>query len=132
MELSFILEDTKFDVLVLGQSRSKKIVQNHRHGHGGYEIHYIADGKGYMEVEGKHYEMKKGTFFLTGPYTEHANHPDLQEGVEQYLLFLYCKNESKIPLTQNFQHISFWYGQEQDELGQLLQTLVQEQTQQQF
>lgn len=130
MEVAFALEGARFQALRIVQGRIKGNIQAHRHGQGGYEVHYIIEGKGRLEVEGRVYHVKKGDFFVTGPGIEHAQYPDLQEPMEEYCVFLHCKDNKESLLAQRFRQTTFWFGQGLEEMGSLLEKIVKEQEEQ--
>src|SRR5690606_14372958 len=44
---------------------------NHRHQHSFFEICYVVDGEGQYIDHQNSYRLKKGTLFLSRPYTKH-------------------------------------------------------------
>ncbi|NJD01366.1 MAG: AraC family transcriptional regulator [Ruminiclostridium sp.] len=56
------------------------------HMHSNYEFHYIVDGKGVVNINGKEYNLEMGDFYLTGPGIVHAQFTDDNNPMFEYAL----------------------------------------------
>ncbi|MCC2683966.1 MAG: hypothetical protein K0R75_865 [Paenibacillaceae bacterium] len=109
------------------------------HNHSGYEFHYIPQGKGTLEVDGRVYEIRPGTIYLTGPGIYHKQKADLYDPMSEYCIYLelkvYHKNTRKrFPyrkeeageLAEQLTSTPFWFGQDNSGAIPLFADLLRE------
>lgn len=98
-DIYFTVSDTQFHALNFSHETFHRVIPSHSHGDGSYEIHYIADGKGYTIVNGTYYEITPGTLFVTGPHIEHAQIPHPQEPMSEYCIYWKTEKKRKTSLS---------------------------------
>ena len=133
MDISFSFEGAIFQVLNFTCGVVTESVPSHSHGNGNYEIHFIPTGHGNAVINGITHPVTPNTLYVTGPHVEHSQIPCSQNPLTEYCLYL--KIEPKHipaphdgPLTHLFLHQLFWFGQDQQHIGALLQQLFRELT----
>lgn len=58
------------------------------HKHSTFEFHFIADGKGTVDIEGKSFNLHDGMFYLTGPDVLHRQVSDAMHPMKELCLHL--------------------------------------------
>lgn len=71
MILSFNYNGCRIQLFKIFSDTLDSVVQMHSHAKNGYEIHYIAEGKGVLETEKDRYDIKKNSLYVTGPNVLH-------------------------------------------------------------
>lgn len=118
--LIFSAGDRTFKVLNLVSEHSCRVIPNHTHGGGSYEIHYICDGYGRARISGQDYELSPGTLYVVGPSVEHSQSPYPEDHMREYCIHLHMQKKK---LSQNlpadkdmdtllsiFEQTHLWFG----------------------
>lgn len=71
MILSFNYNGCRIQLFKIFSDTLDSVVQMHSHAKNGYEIHYIARGKGVLETEKDRYDIKKDSLYVTGSNVLH-------------------------------------------------------------
>ena len=71
MILSFNYNGCRIQLFKIFSDTLDSVVQMHSHAKNGYEIHYIAGGKGVLETEKDRYDIKKDSLYVTGSNVLH-------------------------------------------------------------
>lgn len=130
MNIQFTIEQTRFTALNLIYERFLRSIPNHSHSDNSYEIHYIPYGYGTAHINGNAYEITPNTLYITGPHIEHAQEPLKSDPMVEYCIYIKAEKlkttmsmKSKKPITTAFQEVSFWYGQDSQNMLSLMQQL---------
>lgn len=75
MILSFNYNGCRIQLFKIFSDTLDSVVQMHSHAKNGYEIHYIAGGKGVLETEKDRYDIKKDSLYVTGSMCSTNNFP---------------------------------------------------------
>jgi AraC-like DNA-binding protein len=93
------------------------------HNHSSYELHFIPQGQGILEVNGQKYEIVPRTFYMTGPGIYHKQAADQDDPMSEYCINfelkqyrrkarkydLYLEDEVD-EITEVLKKTSFWFG----------------------
>lgn len=91
----------KIHVVRVSYSIFMKTVPKHQHGRNLYELHYITNGKGKLILKDKIINLKKGDYFITGPFVIHSQVSDNIYPLSEYCLNIECEDISKfIPVEK--------------------------------
>lgn len=85
------------------------------HCHSSYELHFIYEGKGILELPGETYKIGPGMFFLTGPEIYHKQISEPDSPMAEYCI-TYDIKEVKAKQKEN----EFYWPEEMEELARLL------------
>ncbi|MGG1519331.1 AraC family transcriptional regulator [Paenibacillus oryzisoli] len=96
------------------------------HCHSSYEMHFIPNGLGTLQAEGRHFNIVPGVFYLTGPGIYHEQQADLHDPMSEYCINFEIKavrkrssrkgemdlgEETREFLTALREH-PFWFGED--------------------
>lgn len=127
---SFRLEGQMIHFLMITHGTITKAIPMHSHSKNSYEVHYIFDGKGTLNVQGTLYDLFPGILFLTGPEIAHEQQPDPDDPMQEECLYFYLENEisdaEKGPVTDVLRAHPFWYGRDTQGMDATLQMLHKE------
>jgi AraC-like DNA-binding protein/mannose-6-phosphate isomerase-like protein (cupin superfamily) len=84
--IRFALGQTSVNVLWLRRAGFHSATHISMHCHSGYELHIIPYGSGLVVVNGKPYELSKGTLYLTGPGVYHEQKTMPEDPMEEYCI----------------------------------------------
>jgi AraC-like DNA-binding protein len=94
--------------------------KNRRHCHSSYELHFIPYGYGKVVLDDAIYDIKPGTFYLTGPSIYHLQISDIKDPMVEYCLnFNIIKGKNKDisiskseldSITNIISNVKFWFG----------------------
>lgn len=100
----------------------------HQHSQIGYEFHYTESGHGSVIIDGKAYEIEKGTFYVTGPGVVHAQFSSEEDPIIEYCIYLECKQKgiSKMNPLKLFVDTTFWFGKDWEHIYYIMLQLIQE------
>lgn len=109
-----------------------KPVAAHSHGADCYEIHYIPAGYGLLRADGKSYELRPGTLYITGPHILHEQIPSGTDNMQEYCIYLKLKNApakgASSPILDIFQSYPFFISWNHPELHGLFRQILTELT----
>jgi len=129
LDIVFRLEHTRFRVLNIAREQLHRIIPQHSHGEGSYEIHFNASGCGQVLVNGVLHTLSPGSVYLVGPHVSHAQIPGT-EGIQtdDCIYFQMSKPSEAFlePLVKAFSTISFWIGKDRNGMEELLDRLFEE------
>lgn len=130
LNIQFTMEQTRFTVLNLIYERFLRSIPNHSHSDNSYEIHYVPYGYGTAHINGKAYAITPNTLYVTGPHIEHTQEPLKSDPMVEYCIYIkieklktHASLRSKKTITNAFQEVSFWYGQDSQNILPLMQQL---------
>lgn len=93
-----------------------------RHCHSSYELHFIPYGFGKVVLDNMSYDIKPGTFYLTGPGIYHLQISDIDDPMVEYCInFSINKGKNKDisisrseldSVTNIILNTKFWFGQD--------------------
>lgn len=132
LNIRFSLENASFTVLNMVFERFLRIIPKHSHSSRSYEIHYIPRGYGRAVIDGTEYAITPNTLFITGPGIAHEQLPEPSNPMEEYCIYLKMDVSKKKDLSTpgqivtRFETTPFWFGQDQENLGVLMQQLFYE------
>lgn len=132
LDIKFTIDTTDFYVLNIVFEHFHHSMPKHSHGLSSYEIHYIPYGHGTVNINGLPYEVKPNTLYVTGPYIEHEQIPSENDPMAEYCIYFKLKKNSDTVTTtaenisQKFEEVRFWFGQDTQELYALIQQLFAE------
>lgn len=84
LKLSVKLDHININVMYLRYESPRPQWNVGNHFHTSYELHFIAQGEGTVWIGEKSYNLKKGTFYLTGPNIYHEQKTDLINPMIRY------------------------------------------------
>jgi AraC-like DNA-binding protein len=109
------------------------------HNHSSYEFHYIPQGNGLLEVNGRTYNILPGTVYLTGPGVYHKQRADKSHPMSEYSINLELKPHPHRAPTHNLHRddevdemmrlltdTPFWFGQDHSGALRIFEELLQE------
>lgn len=134
LDISFAIGKTNFHALYFIYEQFHRAIPSHAHGNGSYEIHYIPEGYGRALIDGRCYEIMPGTLYVTGPHIEHAQAPTPEHPMCEYCIYLKTARKRSASgrasvendLTKIFTETTFWFGQDPQTIGEVIQTLFAE------
>jgi AraC-like DNA-binding protein len=85
------------------------------HNHSSYELHFIPQGRGILEVNAQKYEIVPNTFFLTGPGIFHKQVADRDDPMSEY-----CINFEFKQYRKKARKYDFYLEHEVDEIAEVL------------
>ncbi len=130
MNIHFIMGDIPVHALNIIFERFTRPIPSHSHGNGCYEIHYIPEGYGTLQAEGRYYDIVPGTLFVTGPHVEHAQTPLLHDPMQEYCVYLKISGSPRTKkascVMDAFIATPFWFGQDTQNIRALMEKLFSE------
>lgn len=134
LDIQFSLEHTSFTVLNLVFERFLRSIPKHSHSNRSYEIHYVSSGYGTAVIEGKSYSITPNTLYVTGPGIEHEQVPTPGNPMEEYCINLKVNSHHQAKQASRiitlFENTTFWFGQDTENIGLLMEQLFSEMQQQ--
>ena len=124
LDISFRMNSTSFRVLNIAKERLQRIIPNHIHGEGSYEIHYNSDGYGQVLINGTLFTLSPGSVYIVGPHVYHAQIPDADHTQTDYCIYL----QSTAPEAADYtlMSTSYWCGTDRQHIEPLLVRLFEE------
>lgn len=129
IDIEFITGNCKFHAINLVCSPIMHNIPFHSHGKNCYEIHYISEGDGILNVGGKKYAITPNTLFVTGPLVSHSQITDLNSPMYEWCVYLRTDEsgtEKYSDIISRFLSEKFWIGQDGQGLLPLFQKLFSE------
>ncbi|MBS6194677.1 MAG: AraC family transcriptional regulator [Clostridiales bacterium] len=130
LDIHFSLEHMSFTVLNLVYERFLRSIPKHSHSRHSYEIHYVSEGYGTAVIEGISYSIVPNTLYVTGPGVEHEQFPTLSNPMVEYCINLkIAPNHQYNRVSQIvtlFENTVFWFGQDTEQIGPLMEQLFSE------
>ena len=88
LRISFNLADITFTILSISEETILTPFPGHSHSKNSYELHYIKKGNGTLIADGVSYNLKPGTFYVTGPEVFHEQISDTDAPMVEYGIYL--------------------------------------------
>lgn len=133
LDIPFSVGNVRFQALNIIFERFLRTIPNHSHGAGSYEIHYIPSGYGKAQIDGVLYDITPNTLYVTGPHVEHFQIPLQEDPMCEYCVYLKVKSRPSLVSKNNadsvgscFLQYPFWFGQDSQDIHELLQHLFRE------
>lgn len=130
VNIQFFMEQCAIDVQNIVFGKLSKSIPTHSHGSNCYEIHYVPEGYGKLKANGKTYEICPNTLYVTGPHVEHAQMPFAENPMEEYCVYLKLHhteyNRKKAPVLTAFSEVPFWFGQDSQQINEIMKKLFWE------
>lgn len=129
LDIKFTIDHTIFYVLNIVFERFLRSIPRHSHGLNSYEIHYISHGHGTVHINEHTYQVSPNTLYVTGPYVEHEQIPNLNEPMAEYCIYFKLKNKTSSTsypsedISKKFESTPFWFGKDTQELYPLIQQI---------
>jgi len=98
----------------------------HSHAKNGYEIHYIAGGKGVLETEKDRYDIKKDSLYVTGSNVLHKQLSSKDAPVFEISVYLKILGNTDDAAIRFFASKFFWIGKCSPQLRRIFNQLVSE------
>ncbi|MDT8717414.1 AraC family transcriptional regulator [Clostridium sp. 19966] len=109
------------------------------HSHSGYELHFIPQGYGILNIMNKSYKIIPGTLYLTGPGVYHEQYADFANPMCEYCINfefnvvntkqnnneLYLKSEID-SILHILENTNFWFGKDIFESSALFEKVINE------
>lgn len=109
------------------------------HSHSSYELHFVTQGRGLLEVSGRRFIIEPGTLYLTGPGVYHKQLADAEEPMDEYCINFEIKvgkrkrhksdtflSSETDGILYTLQNTSFWFGKDAFGTVPLFRTVMQE------
>lgn len=126
MLLSFYYNGCRIQLFKIFADTLDAVVQMHSHAKNGYEIHYIASGKGILETENDRYEIKKNSLYVTGPHVLHKQLSSKDDPVFEISIYLKILGNTDDACVRFFASKFFWIGKCSPQLRKIFNQLVSE------
>lgn len=130
LDIQFSIDHLQFHALNFVLERFLRSIPKHSHSSNSYEIHYIPFGYGQAKIDGILHDIVPNTLYVTGPHIDHEQVPLKEDPMVEYCI--YFKIEQKDPETPKrnqvsyvhiFEKTKFWFGQDTQNLHQLMQQI---------
>lgn len=137
LKISFSSEQIRFHVPSICLERLRRPMPMHSHGVGSYEVHYIAEGFGTLNIPSQSFPIVPGTLFVTGPELEHEQISLSEDPMLEYCVYL-TVDRPDYALSRKNSHYSqflsqnFWIGKGNETVLDLNQQMIHELTLQPF
>lgn len=137
VDLAFRIGNVHCHALKFSFEETLRSFPVHSHSKNSWEIHYIPYGKGIITLSDMPYQVEPGSFFITGPHTEHSQFPSPESPMGEYCIYLKFDSRSR-PLIQkenprflnHFFQTDCFLGTDKQNLHPLMQSIFQELEQQ--
>lgn len=132
LEISFGIDSALFSIINIGTSTIDSAIPRHCHSRNSYEIHYISSGDGYLITNQGSYEIHPNTLYVTGPNFEHEQIVKPNGSMNEACIYMEVKKSTEHSgnhvekLSDLFLDTIFWFGQDQQNIGSLFLSLMQE------
>lgn len=130
LDIQFSLEHLSFTVLNLVCERFLRSIPKHSHSRHSYEIHYVSDGYGTAIINGISYAIVPNTLYVTGPGVEHEQFPAPSDPMVEYCINLKIspnnQYDSVSQIVSLFESTLFWFGQDTEQIGLLMEQIFSE------
>lgn len=130
LQLTFTIENTRFEVSSICLERIKKPFPMHSHSNNSYEIHFIPEGFGTLNTFSDSYKITPGALFITGPEYEHEQVPNLDNPMLEFCIYLKQSSSGKKIGSNSFLSVfltrSFWFGTGCPKLSKIMNQLLLE------
>lgn len=128
LDISITMDGALFFVLNIVFEKFSRAMPRHSHGNNSYELHYIPNGRGTVNIGSQTFEITPNTLYMTGPHVEHEQIPLPEDPMAEYCIYFKLQTRSHFPpqpgsVTAKFQDTPFWFGQDSQELLPLLQKI---------
>lgn len=91
-----------------------------------FNVHLVTRGRGYVEIEGKTYELKKGDSFLFWPHQAQHYFSSHDEPWEVYFLHFYGGKIQQFLIEKGFSFTNLWAMKQWDRLQLAFEALIHE------
>lgn len=128
-DIRFNAGGCKFHAVNLVCSLIKYNIPLHSHGINCYEIHYISEGYGTLNADGKEYAITPDTLFVTGPLVSHSQITDLSSPMFEWCVYLRTdgdETEKYDDIILKFLSEKFWIGRDEQGILPLFRKLFSE------
>lgn len=126
MILSFNYNGCRIQLFKIFSDTLDSVVQMHSHAKNGYEIHYIAKGKGVLETEKDRYDIKKDSLYVTGSNVLHKQLSSKDAPVFEISVYLKILGNTDDAAIRFFASKFFWIGKCSPQLRRIFNQLVSE------
>ena len=126
MILSFNYNGCRIQLFKIFSDTLDSVVQMHSHAKNGYEIHYIARGKGVLETEKDRYDIKKDSLYVTGSNVLHKQLSSKDAPVFEISVYLKILGNTDDAAIRFFASKFFWIGKCSPQLRRIFNQLVSE------
>ncbi len=127
MHYSFTIENKVLEITMINYQTFSSVVPLHQHGDGVFEIHYVTDGAGIVEINNQVYQLTPNTLYITGPGVPHKQLPQENGTLTEFGLFLIIPPHlpsDKLLYSLN-SHTS-WIGNASKKLYPLFENIIKE------
>ena len=138
LNICFSLEGVTLYALKLTCDRFRFAIPSHSHSGRSYEIHYVPSGFGKITLNHISYRVVPNTLYVTGPHVEHSQVPDKADPMVEYCVYLKIDTKKDggagskpAPLLDLFEKTPLWFGQDTQNIQDLMSRLFQELSSQQ-
>lgn len=108
--LHFTWDEFEFTVLQYGKGVFTRDMAGHSHSKNSYELHYIMDGEGILTTENNKFMLRKGMFFVTGPYVYHQQSTNPENPLTEIFVYLQAaEKKTNHALVSTFLETHFFF-----------------------
>ena len=127
LRIPFNLESVQFSVCHISLNTFTVAIPGHVHGDGCYEIHYVVDGYGILQMADRSYTITPNTLYVTGPGVYHEQIPDQRSPMKEYCIYIQLETCSmKDYFLDKFLDKVQWFGQDTQNIESIFQTIFDE------
>lgn len=129
VEIRFVVEGLHFSVRNIAYERLLRIIPGHAHGDHSYEIHYVAEGEGWLKTTETTFPLDAGTLYVMGPHQEHAQLSKESDPMADYCVYLHL--EEALPAQSDsfadlFLRTARWVGKDGQQMNRVFEELFEE------
>lgn len=138
-DLKFLLGIIEVNIITINYEPPVPLRYFRMHSHSSYELHYIPQGRGWVRVNHKEYEIVPGTFYLSGPGILHEQLADENDPMCEYCLNFefrklgtrgihnqYCNKNEIERMLEVLGNTNFWFGQDEYSTFELFERVFSE------
>lgn len=133
-DIKFTIDDIIFNALKIVDEGHIASVPKHSHGSNSYEIHYVPDGNGFLNINGTAYRIEPNSLYVTGPHVIHEQITSKDNPMTEYCVYFNLQLPSRIikdstSIAGRFINTAFWFGQDRQDVLHTLQQIFLEMAQ---
>lgn len=126
LDIQIKIENIPISVLKIAYHCINTPYPKHSHSKNSYEIHYVPEGAGTLISNDQKFPLSKNSLYITGPYIEHEQIPDLNEPMQEYSIYLKIDREgyTKNSILDTFCHYPFWIGYDHESILSIFEQII--------
>lgn len=133
-DIKFTIDDVIFNALKIVDETFSASIPNHSHGNNSYEIHYVPEGNGFLNISGTAYRIIPNTLYVTGPHFFHEQITSKDNPMREYCIYFNLqlpphKIKDTASIAACFINTPFWFGQDKQNILRIMQQIFLEMAQ---